>query len=446
MMNLTRLREGAVQRCESQDVKFDRNRHLMFHQLLVPWSVKIVRGPLLTIVGCRRVEDVKVKVSRLFPGLEVETMRFVAHGSVIRESDALDRVCAGPNDVLTVHWPAYIERFHSRVLPCRASIVDKIGEARSSGNRDELRRVLKDASDQGHLSGEGQYGLFLIEHGDGGEDLREGIIHLKSAADRGHLESVFQYGRYLLERGEEDDLEDGVRYVREAADRGHCSAQFLYGQCLLNGRGVERHCVSAFEYLRLAAEHGHVGSMVECGICLRDGKIGIDPDLQGAASYFQRAALLGDAAGQLYYGECLLDGLGVSVNVSGGLRSVKQSADQGLAAGQYKYGICLFNGDDITRDVAESSRYMKLAADQGHSNAQYQYGVCLREGYGVTVDPAESARYMKLAADQGMAQAQFNYGIYLCEGYGVGVNPVESARYMKLAADQCDAGTARGRY
>ena len=60
------------------------------------------------------------------------------------------------------------------------------------------------------MSGEDQYGLFLIDHGAGGEDLRDGIFDLKYAVDRDNLESVFEYGRYLLEEvGEEEDLEDG---------------------------------------------------------------------------------------------------------------------------------------------------------------------------------------------------------------------------------------------
>ena len=245
--------------------------------------MRIGGGPLLSVdvVGCRRVRDVKTRVSSLFPGLGAETMTFIAQGCALRDSDELDRVGIGAREVVTVHWPAYIARFHGHVLPCRACIADKIEAAVSSEDHSELRRVLKDASEQGHLSGKGQYGLFLIKHGAGGEDLREGIAHLKSAADCGDLESMFEYGRFLLEGvGNEEAVEEcrlsrGVMYVQGAADRGHAGAQFLYGKCLLNGRGIDRDCASAFEYFRLASEQGHVGSLVECGICLRDG-LGVD--------------------------------------------------------------------------------------------------------------------------------------------------------------------------
>ena len=183
----------------------------MIRERVFQWNVKVARGPPLSVdvVGCKQVADVKARISNLFPELDAETIRFVPHGSVMRDSDALDGVGVGSSDVVMVQWPAYIEKFHGFALPWRASISDKLEEARSSGDRDKLRRVLKDAADQGHLSGEREYGLFLIEHGDAGE----GIVHLKSAADRGDLESVFQYGRYLLEATGEEKLEHGVMYV-----------------------------------------------------------------------------------------------------------------------------------------------------------------------------------------------------------------------------------------
>ena len=77
----------------------------MSNRCFVEWSVRIAGGPLLSVdvVGCRRVGDVKTRVSSRFPGLEAETMTFIAHGCALRDSDELDRVGIGERDVVTVH-------------------------------------------------------------------------------------------------------------------------------------------------------------------------------------------------------------------------------------------------------------------------------------------------------------------------------------------------------
>ena len=162
------------------------------------WAIKIVKGPLLSVelTGLTHVCDLKKKLSELFPGISVDTMRFIARGEILRDSDELKMVKIGMNNVVIVSWPAYINKFSNGACAARVCVFDKIKEAVSRGNKDEIRCVLKDATEQGHLFGQGQYGLFLIQNGNGSEDEAEGSAYLKAAAEHGDLESEFSYGRY----------------------------------------------------------------------------------------------------------------------------------------------------------------------------------------------------------------------------------------------------------
>ena len=94
------------------------------------WNVKIATGPSLSvdISWCKCVGDVKTRVSSLFPDLGVEKMMFVAHGGCLCDSDEVNSLGVRAKDIVIVHWPAYIRRFHGCGRTYRASGEDAIEE------------------------------------------------------------------------------------------------------------------------------------------------------------------------------------------------------------------------------------------------------------------------------------------------------------------------------
>jgi TPR repeat protein len=185
----------------------------------------------------------------------------------------------------------------------------------------------------------------------------------------------------------------------------------------------------------MAADQSNAAAQVLYGECLAEGW-GVEINLSGAAEYYKMAADQHDPKGQLNYAFALHRGLGIETDPIGAAKYYKLAADQDSATAQLWYGSCLDDGVGVEKDLIGAARYYKMAADQNDAIAQSTYGLCLEEGHGVEKDLVSAARYYKLAADQHLPVAQTNYGRCLFEGIGVPIDLIGGARYYQMAADR----------
>jgi TPR repeat protein len=63
------------------------------------------------------------------------------------------------------------------------------------------------------------------------------------------------------------------------------------------------------------------------------------------------------------------------------------------------------NGTGVDVDYTEGIRLFCVSAEQGHAAAQFNLGQCSEHGAGVAQDSVEAVRWYRLAADQGNANA-----------------------------------------
>ena len=92
----------------------------------------------------------------------------------------------------------------------------------------EVSRVWKSASDQGHASAQCNLGVMSYGSGlEGGEkDNKEARHWLQKAADRGIAKAQYTLGRMILNgEGGKANRKLALRWIKKAAKQGHAPAQ-----------------------------------------------------------------------------------------------------------------------------------------------------------------------------------------------------------------------------
>ena len=121
------------------------------------------------------------------------------------------------------------------------------------------------------------------------------------------------------------------------------------------------------------------------------------------------------------------------------MSSLKAQADKGDAAAQLEYGRCLVQGDGVDQDIQEGAKYCKKAADAGNVAAQVFYGRILNECDGIAMNKSEAARYFKMAMDNGDVVAAWEYGLLRKYSTGKDRNFEEALHCLKMADEKGNA-------
>ncbi|WP_037547536.1 peptidoglycan-binding protein [Stappia stellulata] len=160
--------------------------------------------------------------------------------------------------------------------------------------------------------------------------------------------------------------------------------------------------------LRQAAAQGDPKALFAIAARYTEGT-GVAPDLQKAASYYEKAS------------------------------------QAGLAPAQYRLGSLYEKGRGVTRDLSAARDWYALAAKQGNAKAAHNLAVLYAEGISGNPEFRDAAFWFKKAANFGLADSQYNLGILYARGLGLEKNLVESYKWFALAAAQGDGDAANKR-
>jgi TPR repeat protein len=176
------------------------------------------------------------------------------------------------------------------------------------------------------------------------------------------------------------ELEDGLAayhskdYVQAfmrlqpLAEQGVPAAEFTLGEMYRRGRGFVPSAAEALPLLQQAAAANYLPACITLGEMFEAGE-GVKQDPQAAAQWFEKAALLGDAQGELHLGVHYL---------------------------RLKPG----------RDFQQAAVWFKRAAEQNEPEAEYFYARLLLDGKGVEQDPPAAMIWFNRASAHGHAAAQ----------------------------------------
>ena len=135
--------------------------------------------------------------------------------------------------------------------------------------------------------------------------------------------------------------------------------------------------------VRKRAEKGEALAMLELGSAYCQGRLRLAKDEAAGASWYERAADLGNAGAQYNLGIFYRDGTGVEQDLAEALRRFRQAAEQGDAAAQCAIGQAYHFGHGVPFDFERAAHYFRLAVKGGDASAMTSLGVCYCNGEGV---------------------------------------------------------------
>ena len=176
-------------------------------------------------------------------------------------------------------------------------------------------------------------------------------------------------------------------------------------------------------------------------------KVPSEPAEEFAETYWEQLVLAeqGDADAQFNLGLMHVNGQGVPVDYSEGLKWYRLAAEQGDADAQFNLGLMYVNGQGVPLDYSEGVKWYRLAAEQGDADAQTNLGLMHVNGQGVPVDYSEGVKWYRLAAEQGNPNAQNNLAFMHFAGQGVPQDFVSAHMWYNLSAAKGNEDGVEGR-
>ncbi|MGN0866204.1 MAG: tetratricopeptide repeat protein [Oligosphaeraceae bacterium] len=181
---------------------------------------------------------------------------------------------------------------------------------------------------------------------------------LLNRAKMGDPEAQFQVGRaYLNGDGVQQDADEGLAWLILAMENGHVEARALLANM---GIALVKQCEYGLgiPLLRKAADQGNTEAMLWLGLCAMNGW-GLnmaDPEL--AVSWYQKAALCGNATAQYKMGCCYERGTGVRKNLTEAATWYREAALLGLVEAQLALGKCYAYGLGVQEDKEEALQWL----------------------------------------------------------------------------------------
>ena len=262
-------------------------------------------------------------------------------------------------------------------------------------SRDESRRWLRAAADQGHRDAQYLLGLLYQKGAEGVPRNRaEGRKWLDRAAAQGHREA-------------EKTLDDPWEQLLEAAEQGDAASQYKLARW--HNRGYyhdSRDMKAAVKWYRAAADQGHVEAQFHLGYLLHRGERGwLEADPAEAMVWYESAANQGHVAAAYELGRLYA-------------RGTRRTAAR----------------PGVRRDRAEARRWYQMAAERGHFKGQYALAELYTRGVGGPPDLVQAYAWFSVAAAQDTG-GEFNVRAKRGKAHVKGqMTPQEIAEGDRLAA------------
>ncbi|KAF7829320.1 F-box protein [Senna tora] len=196
-----------------------------------------------------------------------------------------------------------------------------------------------------------------------------------------------------------------------------------WGKRFKHGRGgVRPNREKALDSFMKAVAHGSTLAMVDAGLIYWE--MG---EKSKAISLYQKAAELGDPAGQCNLGISYLQA--DPPNSKDAIKWLYKASIGGNVRAQYQLALCLHRGHGIKSNMEEAAKWYLEAAEGGFVRAMYNISLCYSFGEGLMHSHKLARKWMKRAADHGHSKAQFEHGLALfSEG-----DMMKAVVYLELA-------------
>ncbi|KAG9299490.1 hypothetical protein G9A89_000276, partial [Geosiphon pyriformis] len=164
-------------------------------------------------------------------------------------------------------------------------------------------------------------------------------------------------------------------------------------------------------------------------------RFGIDVNVRQAFLTYQKSAFQENPLGQLFLGQCYIDGIGTEKNDGKAFEWYTAAAEKGNLTAECRLGYCYDNGNGVSKDLAKAVKWYTAAAEKGNSGAQYNLACCYENGDRVTEDLKKAVEWL-LKAENGHLDAQISLAsCYEC-GEGVTKDFSEAVKWYTKAVQK----------
>ncbi|KAJ7191064.1 hypothetical protein GGX14DRAFT_481939 [Mycena pura] len=247
-------------------------------------------------------------------------------------------------------------------------------------------------------------------------------------------------------------IQEALKVVRRLATQGEAydEAQFYLANCYGTGAlGLQVDHERAYHLYLQAAKQNHAASSYRVAVCNEIGA-GTRKEPSRAASFYRKAASLGDTPAMYKLGMILLHGsLGEQKNpreAINWLRRAAEQADEENPHALHELGLLHEVGEYVPQDLLTSKNLFTRAAHLGYTPSQFKLGQCYEYGsLGCPIDPRRSIAWYTKAAEKGDPEAELALSGWYLTGSDNVLKQSDSEAYL-WARRAANKGLSKAEY
>ncbi|WP_343079637.1 caspase family protein [Ostreiculturibacter nitratireducens] len=198
---------------------------------------------------------------------------------------------------------------------------------------------------------------------------------------------------------------------------------------------LEKRYDEARYYYLSAAEEGNSGAYGGLADLYRFG-LGVPQDLQRAAGYARKGALMGNAPLRVLMGVYYKQGWGVPQSFEEARRWTEIASYTGFASAHTALGDFYRRGQGVEKDPATALTHFQMAAALGQTDAMNNIGMAYMRGDGVEADTTIGITWLSRASELGNPYSAFHLGRAFRKGWGVEQDARQALAYFRLSAQR----------
>jgi TPR repeat protein len=298
--------------------------------------------------------------------------------------------------------------------------------------------VMKRASKLGSTNASFQLAMMFI-YGEHGKSVDNAAAEywFQKGIRCGSVNCMTGLGIYLT-RDVPERLKEGLNLLLRGSVFGDPQAQYFLGKHLMGRGQTKEEQTEGLYWLEKAAAQKHKFVYYLLAENYKHG-IGVDADLDLAASWAKRGVEIGDADCQCFYGLALIHGEGVEKDPENAHNLFHAAYIQNNDWGTYLLGMSYERGDGVPVDKTKAVGYYREGAKRGDINCTFVLGLAYLIGEGVEGDYPTALKWFKLSADKGSSRAKTYIGLMFLNGSGVQADTELGEKWLLEAAEEGSA-------
>jgi hypothetical protein len=203
-------------------------------------------------------------------------------------------------------------------------------------------------------------------------DAKRGVAVLQQASNAGDLDASFALGVVLQKGiGAAPSTAAALEVWKRGAAAGSTGSMVALADLYFRGDGVRSDRSWGVELCEQAGNSGEPQGFLNLGQVFDQGLYGLKEDPESAATYYKRAADLGDGTAMFFLARMFMNGRGVARDVDAAFRYTELSAETNDPDGLTALAFLCFTGHEgYPEDQQRAEKLYRIAAKLGQPAAR----------------------------------------------------------------------------